>query len=285
MNIFLTGGTGFIGSNFIEHALSEGHTIFAIRRRGSFPKIKLTQQPIWIEGDLNSNFDDYFEKSDALIHLAAYGLWGLNELNWEKAIECNILFTLKLFEQAHQKGVDKFLVTGSCFEYGKSAEKYEKIPSTAPLEPIDVYSSTKAAASLILRSWAIEKNVKFHLMRLFQVYGAGEADHRLLPSLINAAKKGLDFEMTNGEQIRDFIDVKKVSELILKSISNDSIKFGEPLITNVGTGIPTTVLSFCRQWWSKLNAKSKLLPGKIKYRSDEIMRLVPEIESKNILKK
>jgi len=48
MNIFLTGGTGFIGSNFIEHALSKGHKIFAIRRKGSFSKLQLTKEPIWI---------------------------------------------------------------------------------------------------------------------------------------------------------------------------------------------------------------------------------------------
>ena len=175
------------------------------------------------------------------------------------------------------------MVTGSCFEYGTAAERYKNIPSNAPLEPIDVYSSTKAAASLILRAWAIEKNVKYHHMRLFQVYGEGEANYRLLPSLIEAAKNDLDFEMTNGEQIRDFIDVKEVSKIILENLCDESIEFGKPKFSNIGTGKPTTVLSFCEKLWSQLNAKSKLLPGKIKYRSDEIMRLVAEIETNKVM--
>ena len=44
MRIFLTGGTGFIGSNFIEHALQEGHEIYALTRKGSSPKIKLSRE-------------------------------------------------------------------------------------------------------------------------------------------------------------------------------------------------------------------------------------------------
>ena len=69
-------------------------------------------------------------------------------------------------------------------------------------------------------------------MRIFQVYGKGEASERLWPSLIRAAKNGDDFEMTKGEQIRDFIDVRKVSEILLNECLNQENKV---IIKNIGS--------------------------------------------------
>ena len=64
MNIFLTGGSGFIGSNFINHAIEEGHNIYAIIRKKSLPKLNLKKQPTWIEGDLNTDFSFYLPSRD-----------------------------------------------------------------------------------------------------------------------------------------------------------------------------------------------------------------------------
>ena len=87
--------------------------------------------------------------------------------------------------------------------------------------------------------------------------------------------------MTPGQQIRDFIDVKDVVRILLDNIYKDKIVYGKPLISNIGSGNPKTVLQFCKEWWEKFNAKGNLKPGTLKYRADEIMRLVPDIISEN----
>ena len=56
MKIFLTGGTGFIGSHFINAMHRDGHKVVALRRKGSKPRIKLDQEPKWIEGSLDNEF-------------------------------------------------------------------------------------------------------------------------------------------------------------------------------------------------------------------------------------
>ena len=282
MNIFLTGGSGFIGSNFINHAIEEGHNIYAIIRKKSLPKLNLKKQPTWIEGDLNTDFSFYLKKSDCLVHLAAYGVsdGGINK-NWDKAINCNVVQTLNLFENAFKCGLKKFLVAGSCFEYGKSGKVLKKIPPDAPLAPYGAYASSKAAASIILNAWAVEKKAKLHLMRLFHVFGEGEPNNRLWPSLKNASKSNENFEMTSGEQIRDFINVKEVSKILLDGINDELLEYGNPLITNVGTGQPTSVLEFSEKWWKAFNSKGKLIVGAKPYRENEIMRYVPDINSKN----
>ena len=281
MRIFLTGGTGFIGSNFIEHALLEGHEIYALARKGSIPKIKLTREPFWICGDLSKDVSEYLSKSDSLVHLAAHGVYngGANS-NWEESIKWNIVSTLNLFESAYNSGIKNYLVTGSCFEYGKSAEKHNTIPADASLEPLSAYASTKAAASILLKAWAVEKNVKLNLMRLFHVYGEGEANYRLWASLRKAALENKDFEMTKGEQIRDFINVKEVSKILLNGICDNSLEIGNPTTTNIGTGEATSVLSFCKKWWGTFKSKSNLKIGAIPYRDNEIMSYVPDIKSK-----
>jgi Nucleoside-diphosphate-sugar epimerases len=55
MKIFLTGGTGFLGSHFINIAHNAGHQLVCIRRKGSQPKINLQKSPIWVEGDLKDD--------------------------------------------------------------------------------------------------------------------------------------------------------------------------------------------------------------------------------------
>jgi nucleoside-diphosphate-sugar epimerase len=71
----------------------------------------------------------------------------------EACLYWNLNASLKLFNQAHHAGISKFLVAGSCFEYGKSGERYEYIPVDAPLEPTKTYQISKAAASVALSGW------------------------------------------------------------------------------------------------------------------------------------
>ena len=80
MNIFLTGGSGFIGSNFIKLALEYGHKIFAITRNKK--NQKSTDGLVWIDGGLDGNYRLYLNKCDVVVHLASYGVvTGSNNLD------------------------------------------------------------------------------------------------------------------------------------------------------------------------------------------------------------
>ena len=90
-------------------------------------------------------------------------------------------------------GIKIFLVAGSCFEYGLSSIHYETIPTTAKLEPTNSYAASKAAASISLQQWAREYDLNLEILRVFHVYGEGELEKRLWPSLKKAAIDGKDF--------------------------------------------------------------------------------------------
>ena len=90
----------------------------------------------------------------------------------------------------------------------------------------------------------------------------------------------LDFQMTKGEQIRDFISVDNVCVNFLKLIEKFSaIDYGNQITINIGSGISKSVAEFSRYWWNKFGSKAQLLIGSKPYRKNEIMRYVPKIDN------
>jgi len=278
MKIFVTGGTGFIGSNFINQAIRCGHEVIAVKRKESIPRVQTSDKVTWVEGKLDADFSLNLVGCEVFVHLASYGVIdGSNDM--DKCFYWNVHSTYKLIEQARISGVNKFIIIGSCFEYGMSADKYEYIPTTAPLEPVTSYGASKAAASVLLHGWAVQNDLSLKILRVFHVYGNGEDGRRLWPSLRRAALSGKDFEMTQGEQVRDFIDVDILAQKIESSLEFSSVEKGRPLIENIGSNNPQSVYEFCRYWWEKWNASGIIKVGEIPYRKNEIMRLVPKVDA------
>lgn len=277
MKLFITGGTGFIGSNFINSAIEAKHNIVAIKRKGSLSRIKINKEVEWLEGGLDGNYKEHLSECDVFIHIAAYGVVN-GASDTSKCILWNVTSTYELCKQAYEAGVKKFIIVGSCFEYGASGKEYDFIPVTASLKPLTSYAASKAAASILLYGWAVEKNLKMQILRVFHVYGEGEDESRLWPSLYEAAINGRDFKMTKGGQVRDFIYVKDVVQKMINNLQFNSIKVGMPVIVNIGSGHPQSVLDFCTYWWKVWGATGKLKPGALDYRNNEVMRYVPKIE-------
>jgi len=278
MKIFLTGGTGFIGSHFINKAMNSGHEVLALKRSmNSKPRVDLIEEPRWLNKQLNLVKKEDFKNVDVVVHFAAHSA----NVPYDTLANCtqkNVIDPLILFEKAINAGVKKFVVAGSCFEYGKSGERYDFIPVTAPLEPTQTYPASKALSSIAFNQFAIEHKIQLSYHRIFQVFGEGELETRLWPSLKRAAFSGENFEMTKGEQIRDFIDVNLVADEFLKAcevILNESSI--EPKYHNLGSGNPQTILEFSKFWWNKWEAKGQLKIGLLPYRIGEVMRFVPEL--------
>jgi UDP-glucose 4-epimerase len=275
MRIVLTGGTGFIGSHFVNQALAAGHTILALRRNArSQPRIPLLHQPIWLDKQLDEVRAEELDGCSVLVHLAAHtGNVPYDSLR--NCLQWNLLAVIDLFEQARLAGVRRFVVAGSCFEYGRSGERYAKIPTNAPLEPTNSYAASKAAASIALTQWAEEHKLSLDILRVFHVYGEGELKSRFWPSLREAAFGGYDFPMTNGEQVRDFLPVEDAASIFLERASISSSFSVGVNIFNIGSGNSVVIREFAESFWSEYKASGKLLVGKIPYREGEIMSFVP----------
>ena len=272
MRIFLTGGTGFIGSHFLNVAHAAGHEIVALRRPGSNPRIPLASEPRWIEGTLADDHRGSLTECDALVHLAAAGV-SPQKSSWHGMFQINVADSIKLLHAAYESGIKHHIICGSCFEYGQSASRYDFIPVDAFLEPNTGYGASKAAASIGALAMARSYDLNLKILRPFQIFGSGQHTENFWPSLQKAALSGRDFSMTLGEQIRDFTPVNDVATAFLSVLQSPILK--GTTIQNIGTGNPESLAAFARHWWKYWNASGELLLGKEPYRPNEVMRYVP----------
>lgn len=277
MNIFITGGTGFIGSHLLRLLGTTTHKVTAQRRSASQPCIDIGGEPLWLGKSMDALEPSDFSGIDVFVLLASVGV-SPKTASWHDLFYWNVLVMLDLLEKAHAAGVKRFVLAGSYAEYGLSANKYEFIPADAPLLPTSPYASSKAAGFIAANTFAIEKQIELCYLRIFSAYGEGQYVNNFWPSLRAAALSGNDFLMTPGGQIRDFVPVEKVAEAFLHSIEDSGVvQRGAPFITNIGTGHPMSMLEFAEKCWAEWGAKGRIIAGAKPYRANEPMRFVPQI--------
>lgn len=276
MRIFVTGGTGFVGSHFLKLALTEGHEIIGLRREESSPRIALQGQLSWVEKPLGKVSISDLRNCDALVHFAAHGV-SPQPTTWFQAFQFNVTDSLSLITAAVEAGVPRLVACGSCVEYGKSGELYDAIPSSAPLAPIGPYATSKAAFSLAFEALARTSESTFTLLRPFHLYGEGQHESNFWPQLREAALTGKDFPMSLGEQLRDYMPVEKAAERFLKEATLTEPQTSNFRVSNVGSGEEVSLRDFARKWWTHFEAQGKLQLGAIPYRKTETMRFIPEL--------
>ena len=276
--ILITGATGFIGSNFINTLSESEYDIIGIKHRvESVPRIKIIRKVDWLTISLQKIPRDILRSVDAVVHLASHSANHPYDTLYN-CVSQNVLDHIEFIENAYQSGVKRFVLAGSCFEYGDSGEKYEYIPTNAPLEPRGTYPVSKVMFFLAVRELFKGKEVIVTYQRIFQVFGEGEAESRFWPTLKKKALSGEDMAMTYGEQVRDFINVSEVAfrlkHKLQRIIESNKSSFE---IENLASGNPMTLKEFSEFWWAKWDAQGKLLFGTLPYREDEVMRFVPKI--------
>lgn len=275
MRLFVTGATGFVGSHFVLAALVAGHEVVGLRRSShSVPRVPIKPAPSWLDKTMDGLVASDFAGVDVLVHLAAHTA-NVPYDTLENCLWWNQTVPLQMFRRAIDAGVTNFLVAGSCFEYGRSAERYEFIPPDASLEPTLSYPTSKAAASVAFHGLAAEHRLRLAILRLSQVYGEGEQETRFWPSLRRAAMEGRNFPMSAGEQVRDFIEVKDVAKALVSALDFKRVEPGIAYICNVGTGKAQTLRTFAEYWWQHWAATGLLLVGEVPYRKNDVMRIVP----------
>ena len=282
MTILLTGASGFIGRHVLGRLLRQGHAVKAVVRdakRAAFDESAGALSVL--DGGITQVQADQLKGCEALVHLAAHGVVaGMND--WPACFQTNVADSLALWLRAINAGVKRFIICGSCFEYGRSGERYDFIPVDAPLEPTAAYHASKAAATMAALGLAADRNVEMLILRPFHVFGPGEAPRRFWPALRQAALSGADFPMTTGEQVRDFVRVEEVADAFCAAVVAPEVHPGHPVIRNLGSGSPMTLRAFAEAEWARMGARGRLLIGAVAQRPNETMRYVPDLRSSKL---
>jgi nucleoside-diphosphate-sugar epimerase len=233
--VFITGATGFIGSNLARRYLELGAEVFINLRRTSNPwRIKD------ILSEVNSvpvDITDYEKLRDAIknvrpdyiFHTATYGGSAEQRIT-ERIIETNISGTVNLVRSCRDTGVRLLINTGSSSEYGikKSAMK-----ETSLLEPVNEYGVAKAAATLFCQAYAITENLPIVTLRLFSPYGRYEQKSRLVPSIILSTLQKINPKISSRHFVRDFIYIDDILDAY-EAVTN--LKNPSGKIFNIGSG-------------------------------------------------
>ena len=141
----------------------------------------------------------------------------------------------------------------------------------APLKPTYPYAISKAIACNLILQYAKYENLKVAYLRIFNAYGDGQYEKNLWPSLVSAASLGKDFQMSPGNQIRDFIKVEDVANQFISIAISNKLISGRPLVVNCASGNPQTVKDFCIENWNKFSKGGNLDIGSLSYRDNEVI--------------
>ena len=121
MNIFLTGASGFVGSEFLKYIKNKKVFIYSL---GS-SKIKSHNIKV-CKGRLNDNYDNVFSKCNYLLHMASAGVNNQN-IPYKNLYKVNVSDSLKLFKNAAKNKCLNWVVVGSSSEYGRISFKKKKL--------------------------------------------------------------------------------------------------------------------------------------------------------------
>ena len=120
---------------------------------------------------------------------------------------------------------------GSSTEYADAGGPMDE---STPLRPRGYFGATKAAGSLLVAATASARGVRAAVLRAFQVYGPDDHPHRLVPTVLRAARTGDVLPMTAPGMRRDWIHVDDVVEACVRAALADHLPSGQVL--NIGTG-------------------------------------------------
>ncbi len=207
--------------------------------------------------------------STTVYHLAAYGVRP-GDRDQDELVAVNTVLPGTLVRVAAELAAGLVMV-GSVAEYA-APESGAPLTEESPLETTRLYGASKAAGGLLAMALAETLNVRLRYLRLFNVYGPGEASHRLLPSLLSKLLRGERVALSRGDQVRDFVYVADVVSALTAAGSQVAGKDGlTAQIWNVATGLGTSVAGFAREVARATGAPDELLAfGELPLRPDDV---------------
>ena len=235
--VLVTGATGFVGSQVLRTLIERGFRTRLIVRGEKRDQVAAIQgvESVIVTSDLFGESADWCLKAcsgvDTVIHIAWFVDPG-KYLQSPKNLDC-LSGTLQLAKAAAASGVRRFVGIGTCFEYDLD---HGTLSVATPLRPTTPYAGAKGAAFMALSQWLPLQGVEFAWCRLFYLFGEGEDSKRLVPYLRSKLAAGEPAELTSGQQIRDFLDVREAANLIV----DVSLGMAQGAV-NICSGIPITV--------------------------------------------
>ena len=217
--ILVTGGAGFIGSNFVRMVLSKYPECFIanldkLTYAGNLENLTgFLDHPNhkFIKGDICNGplIEKVIDKHqiDTIINFAAESHVDRSITEPKVFLETNITGTLTLLEAARDKKLERFIQISTDEVYGELGPE-GKFSEKTPLSPNSPYSSSKAAADHLVKAFGHTWGVKYNITRCSNNYGPYQFPEKLIPLMINNALADKELPVYgDGLYVRDWIYV------------------------------------------------------------------------------
>lgn len=229
MNVFVTGGAGYIGSVCVEELINAGHDVTVFDNLSEGHRSAVDQRAVFIHGQLSdeANIAEAIRqaRAEAVIHFAAHALVGESMTDPGKYFRNNVANGVNLLNASVAAGVKKFVFSSTCATYGPP----DRVPMTEdlPQRPINPYGESKLMFEKMLPWYQQIHGLEFVAFRYFNAAGASEQfgeHHRieshLIPNVLKVALGqarhceiyGTDYPTPDGTCIRDYIHIADLAQ-------------------------------------------------------------------------
>ncbi|MBX9840057.1 NAD-dependent epimerase/dehydratase family protein [Silvanigrella sp.] len=227
--ILILGSSGFLGKSFINkyNSLLNQNNLLTVSRN-----------------DKNSTFNGSIENKTfieelikatnpyAIVNLTAFKDRGYSIDNFYSSIQTNIIGSLNIYNAVINNKSTKLIVNiGTCEEYGQNSIPFLESQCELPISP---YSWSKTSTKLMSNIISNFENFNILTLRPSIAYGPLQDLDMFLPSLINNLLLKKEFDMTSGNQTRDFIYIDDIVNAILLALYNN--KFENNSVFNIASG-------------------------------------------------
>jgi dTDP-glucose 4,6-dehydratase len=249
MNMLVTGGSGFIGSNFVRYMLNKHHDATIINldkltyagNPDNLKDVENNPNYSFVLGDIcDQNIVDKVmeeEQIDHVVHFAAESHVDRSIVDGSAFVRTNLLGTYTLLDAALRHGIEQFIHISTDEVYGSTIEGSFK--ETDILNPSSPYSSSKAGSDLLARSYRMTHDLPVIITRCTNNFGPCQYPEKLIPLFITNLLDDTKVPVYGtGQNVRDWIYVLDHCRAIEFILRNGEV--GE--IYNIGGGAEMTNL-------------------------------------------
>jgi dTDP-glucose 4,6-dehydratase len=264
MKILVTGGAGFIGSNYVRHVLSAhpGDSVVNLDKltyAGNLENLRDVEKSArytFVHGDIcdGARVRETMRGVDAVVHFAAETHVDRSNLGADEFLRTNVTGTFTLLEAARELNVGRFLAVSTDEVYGSLAEGAAR--EGDPLNPSNPYSASKAAADLLVRAYWTTHHLPVLITRSSNNFGPHQYPEKVIPLFVTNALEGKPLPLYgDGRNVRDWLfvlDNCAAIDLVLR-------KGHDGEVYNIGGGTEVENIALTRRVLSLLGQPESLI--------------------------